>query len=70
MLHRSRVYDTLMEVDTDEELGPLPRTRDNANVTVTTVTSQTLYTEGETSAQAGLQARVEASQRKVEDGVP
>ena len=52
------------EVDTDEELGPLPRTRDNANVTATTVTSQTLYTEGETSTQAGLQARVEAITKK------
>ena len=52
------------EVDTDEELGPLPSTRDNANVTATTVTSQTLYTEGETSAQAGLQARVEAVTKK------
>ena len=52
------------EVDTDEELGPLPRTRDNANVAVTTVTSQTLYTEGETSAQAVLPARVEAVTKK------
>ena len=52
------------EVDTDEELGPLPCTRDNANVAVTTVTSQMLYTEGETSAQAGLQARVEAVTKK------
>ena len=52
------------EVDTDEELGPLPRTKDNANVAVTTVTSQTLYTEGETSVQAGLQVRVEAVTKK------
>ena len=52
------------EVDTDEELGPLPRTRDNANVAATTVTSQTLYTEGETSTQAGLPARVEAVTKK------
>ena len=41
------------EVDTDEELGPLSRTKDNANVAATTVTSQTLYTEGETSMQTG-----------------
>ena len=41
------------EVDTDEELGPLPRTKDNANVAATTVTSQMLYTEGETSVQTG-----------------
>ena len=52
------------EVDTDEELGPLPRTRDNANVAATTVTSQTLYTEGETSAQTGLPVRVEAVTKK------
>ena len=42
------------EVDTDEELGLLPRTKDNANVAATTVTSQMLYTEEETSAQTGL----------------
>ena len=52
------------EVDTDEELGLLPRTRDNANVAVTTVTSQTLYTEGETSVQTGLQVTVEAVTKK------
>ena len=51
-------------MDTDEELGPLPHTRDNANVAATTVTSQMLYTEGETSAQAGSQARVEAITKK------
>ena len=51
-------------MDTDEELGLLPRTRDNTNVATTTVTSQTLYTEGETSAQAGLQVRVEAVTKK------
>ena len=51
-------------VDTDEELGPLPHTKDNANVAASTVTSQTLYTEGETSAQAGLQARVGAITKK------
>ena len=47
------------EVDTDEELGPLPRTKDNTSAAATTVTSKTLYVEGETSAQTGLQARVE-----------
>ena len=52
------------EVDTDEELGPLPRTKDNANVAATTVTSQTLYTEGETSAQTGPRVRVEAVTKK------
>ena len=52
------------EVDTDEELGPLPRTRDNANVAATTVTSQTLYTEGETSMQTGPRVTVEAVTKK------
>ena len=47
------------EVDTDEELGPLPRTKDNASAAATTVTSETLYVGGETSAQTGLQSRVE-----------
>ena len=47
------------EVDTDDELGPLPRTKDNASVAATTVTSKTLYVGGETSAQRGLQSRVE-----------
>ena len=46
------------EVDTDEELRPLPHTRDNTSAVATTVTSETLYVEGETSAQTGLQARV------------
>ena len=52
------------EVDTDEELGPLPRTKDNANVAATTVTSQTLYTEGETSTQTEPRVRVEAMTKK------
>ena len=52
------------EIDTDEELGPLPRTRDNANVAAATVTSQTLYTGGETSVQAVVPARVEAVTKK------
>ena len=52
------------EVDTDEELGPLPRTKDNANVAATTVTSQTLYTEGGTSTQTGPRVRVEAVTQK------
>ena len=47
------------EVDTDDELGPLSRTKDNASVAATTVTSKTLYVAGETSAQGGLQSRVE-----------
>ena len=46
------------EIDTDEELGPLPRTKDNTSAAATTVTSETLYIEGETSAPTGLQARV------------
>ena len=52
------------EVDTDEELGPLPRTKDNANVAASTVTSQTLYTEGGTSTQTGPRVRVEAVTQK------
>ena len=52
------------EVDTDEELSPLPRTKDNADVAASTVTSQTLYTEGETSTQTGLWVRVEAVTQK------
>ena len=52
------------EVDTDEELGPLPRTRDNANVAASTVTSQTLYTEGQTSTQMGPRVRMEAVTQK------
>ena len=52
------------EVDTDEELGPLPCTKDNANVAATTVTSQMLYTEGETSVQTGPLVRVEAVTKK------
>ena len=46
------------EIDTDEELGPLPRTKDDTSAAATTVTSETLYVEGETSVQTGLQARV------------
>ena len=52
------------EVDTDEELGPLPRTKDNANVAASTVTSQTLYTEGQTSMQTGPRVRMEAVTQK------
>ena len=46
------------EIDTDEELGPLPRTEDNADAVVTTVTSETMYVEGEPSVQTRLEARV------------
>ena len=42
------------EIDTDEELGPMPRTEDNVSVGTATVTSETLYIEGEPSAQTGL----------------
>ena len=44
------------EVDTDEELGPMPRTEDNTDAATTTVTSETLYVEGEPSVQTGLGA--------------
>ena len=52
------------EVDTDEELGPLPCTKDNASAAATTMTSETLYTEGETSVQIGLQSRVETVMKR------
>ena len=59
------------EVDTDDELGPLPHTKDNASVAATTVTSETLYVGGETSAQGGLQSRVETvTKRGRGRGVP
>ena len=46
------------EMDTDEELGPLPRTEDNASTAAATVTSEMMYVEGGPSAQTGLVARV------------
>ena len=46
------------EIDTDEELGPMPRTKDNTGAAATTVTSETLYIEGEPSVQTRLEARV------------
>ena len=52
------------EVDTDEELGPLPRTKDNASAAATTVTSETLYVRGETSVQRGRQSRVETMTKR------
>ena len=46
------------EIDTDEELGPMPRTEDNPIAAVATVTSETFYIEGEPSVQTGLEAKV------------
>ena len=46
------------EMDTDEELGPLPRTEDNTGAAAATVTRKTMYIEGEPSVQTGLGARV------------
>ena len=46
------------EMDTDEELGPMPRTEDNTGAAVATVTSETMYIEGGPSVQTGLGARV------------
>ena len=46
------------EIDTDEELGPMPRTEDNTDAAVATVTSEMLYIEGEPSVQTGLETRV------------
>ena len=45
------------EMDTDEELGPMPRMGDNAG-TAATVTSEMMYIEGGPSVQTGLGARV------------
>ena len=46
------------EIDTDEELGPMPHTEDNTGAAAATVTSETLYIEVEPSVQTGLEARV------------
>ena len=46
------------EMDTDEELGLMPRTEDNTGTVVATVTSKTLYVEEGPSVQTGLGARV------------
>ena len=46
------------EMDTDEELGPMPRMEDNTGDAVATVTSETLYIEEGPSVQTGLGARV------------
>ena len=45
------------EIDTDEELGPMPRTRDNIRTTATAVTSEMMYDEGEPSGQTRPGAR-------------
>ena len=46
------------EMDTDEELGPLPRMQDNAGAAAATITSETMYIEGGLSVQTRLGARV------------
>ena len=46
------------EMDTDEELGPLPHMEDNAGTAAATVTSEMMYVEGGPSAQTRLGARV------------
>ena len=46
------------EMDTDEELGPMPCTEDNTGAAAATVTSETLYVEGGPSVQTRLEARV------------
>ena len=46
------------EMDTDEELGPLPRTEDNVGAAAATVTSEMMYVEGGPSVQTRLGARV------------
>ena len=45
------------EIDTDEELGPMPHTRDNIHTMATAVTSETMYDEGEPSGQTRPGAR-------------
>ena len=46
------------EMDTDEELGPMPCMEDNTGAAAATVTRETLYVEGGPSVQTGLEARV------------
>ena len=46
------------EVDTDEELGPMPRAEDNASAVAATVTSEMVYIEGEPSVWTRLEATV------------
>ena len=46
------------EMDTDEELGPLPHMEDNTSAAAATVTSKMMYIEGGPSVQTGLGARV------------
>ena len=59
------------EIDTDEELGPMPCTEDNTGAAAATVTSETLYIEGEPSVQTGLEARaVTAPKRGGGRGTP
>ena len=45
------------EIDTDEELGLMPHTRDNIHTTATAVTSEMMYDEGEPSGQTRPGAR-------------
>ena len=45
------------EMDTDEELGPLPRTQYSAGAVAATVTSEMMYVEGGPSVQTRLGAR-------------
>ena len=52
------------EIDTDEELGPMPHTRDNIRTTATAVTSETMYDEGEPSGQTRPGARVATVPKK------
>ena len=59
------------EMDTDEELGPLPHTEDNTGAAVATVTSEMMYIEGGPSVQTRLGARVITVPKRGEGrGVP
>ena len=57
-------------MDTDEELGPMPCTEDNADTATATVTSETLYIEGESLTQTGLEARAVTATRGGEQSAP
>ena len=57
------------EMDTDEELGPLPCTEDNTGAAMATVISEMMYVEGGPSVQTGLGARVITVPKGEEDKV-
>ena len=59
------------EIDMDEELGPMPHTRDNIHTMATAVTGGMMYDEGEPSGQTRPGARVVTVPKKGrERGIP